>query len=276
MPGGYKDPRVAPYLKGVKHVEPIQRKHNAEALPPGWAVAAHSQTLYRTGAKPPRVYYINEEGGNTSWSRPRDTRKDFEKYKLKEKHVKLLGDDRPSLVCKYDDKALVKIGKKKDLVRKRELSIAKVIRKLGPVIYITRILFNQKSMFFDTWKIYTHRELKRKAEERQVMALKIQGRIRIKQAKNRVYRIKHAARLEAKVKIKDIHQEIGKYLATCTPEDIKWYNDWTRGQQHSGYPGVILMTAEEKRRKKALKALESRKLIKTKKKGPGRRRPKKT
>ena len=69
---------------------------------------------------------------------------------------------------------------------------------------------------------------------------------------------------------------IGKYLATCTPEDIKWYNDWTRGQQHSGYPGVILMTAEEKRRKKALKALESRKLIKTKKKGPGRRRPKKT
>ena len=113
MPGGYKDPRVAPYLKGVKHVEPIQRKHNAEALPPGWAVAAHSQTLYRTGAKPPRVYYINEEGGNTSWSRPRDTRKDFEKYKLKEKHVKLLGDDRPSLVCKYDDKALVKLGKRR-------------------------------------------------------------------------------------------------------------------------------------------------------------------
>ena len=68
MPGGYKDPRVAPYLKGVKHVEPIQRKHNADALPPGWAVAAHSQTLYRTGAKPPRVYYINEEGGNSSWS----------------------------------------------------------------------------------------------------------------------------------------------------------------------------------------------------------------
>ena len=50
-------------------------------------------------------------------------------------------------------------------------------------------------MFFDTWKIYTHRELKRKAEERQV-ALKIQGRIRIKQAKNRVYRIKHAAALK--------------------------------------------------------------------------------
>ena len=33
----------------------------------------------------------------------------------------------------------------------------------------------------DTWKIYTSQEQRRKAEEREHMALKIQGRIRIKQ-----------------------------------------------------------------------------------------------
>ena len=127
MSGGFKDPRVAAYIKGVEHTEPIQRKHNNEALPPGWAVAAHSETLFRTQGRPPRVYYINEEGDNTSWTRPRDSMPDFDKYKLKEKYVKLLGDDRPSLTCMYDKTQLEKIGKKEELVRKRELSIAKVI-----------------------------------------------------------------------------------------------------------------------------------------------------
>lgn len=181
MSGGYKDPRVAAYIKGVAHVEPIKRKHNNAALPPGWAVAAHSQTLFRTQGKPPRVYFINEEGDNTSWTRPRDSMKDFDKYKLNKKDVKLLGDDRPSLTCMYDTKALEKIGKKEQLVRKRELSIAKIIRKIGPLIYMARLLFDDKSLYFDTWKIYTSQEQRRKAEEREHMALKIQGRIRIKQ-----------------------------------------------------------------------------------------------
>ena len=270
MSGGFKDPRVAAYIKGVEHTEPIQRKHNNEALPPGWAVAAHSETLFRTQGRPPRVYYINEEGDNTSWTRPRDSMQDFDKYKLKEKYVKLLGDDRPSLTCMYDKTQLEKIGKKEELVRKRELSIAKVIRKIGPIIYITRLLFNKKSLFFDTWKIYTHQEQKRKEEEREAMALKIQGRIRIKQAKNRIYRMKHAARIEAKIKLKDLKQEIANYLGKCKPEDVQWYNDWTKGQLHSGFPGVILYSQEEKRRRKALKQIEARKLVK-KKKGPGRR-----
>ena len=270
MSGGFKDPRVAAYIKGVEHTEPIQRKHNNEALPPGWAVAAHSETLFRTQGRPPRVYYINEEGDNTSWTRPRDSMQDFDKYKLKEKYVKLLGDDRPSLTCMYDKTQLEKIGKKEELVRKRELSIAKVIRKIGPIIYITRLLSNEKSLFFDTWKIYTHQEQKRKEEEREAMALKIQGRIRIKQAKNRIYRMKHAARIEAKIKLKDLKQEIADYLGKCKPEDVQWYNDWTKGQLHSGFPGVILYSQEEKRRRKALKQIEARKLVK-KKKGPGRR-----
>ena len=81
----------------------------------------------------------------------------------------------------YDTKALEKIGKKEQLVRKRELSIAKIIRKIGPLIYMARLLFDDKSLYFDTWKIYTSQEQRRKAEEREHMALKIQGRIRIKQ-----------------------------------------------------------------------------------------------
>jgi hypothetical protein len=85
-----------------------------------------------------------------------------------------------------------------------------------------------------------------------------------------VYRIKHAARIEAKIKLKDLNKEIANYLGKCTPDDVQWFNDWTHGQRHSGFPGVILLTAEEKRRKKALKQIEARKLIK-KKKGPGRR-----
>ena len=67
-------------------------------------------------------------------------------------------------------------------------------------------------MFFDTWKIYTHRELKRKAEERQV-GTEDSRSSRIKQAKNRFMK-KHALHAWKKVKIKDINWEIGKYLAT--------------------------------------------------------------
>ena len=69
---------------------------------------------------------------------------------------------------------------------------------------------------------------------------------------------------------KDLNKEIADYLGKCTPDDVQWFNDWTHGQRHSGFPGIILLTAEEKRKKKALKQIEARKLIK-KKKGPGRR-----
>ena len=75
--GTFKDPAVAAYIKGSGPVEAIKRSHNGDALPPGWAVAAHSGTLYRTGAKGPRSYFINEKGNTVSWSRPRDSRKDF-------------------------------------------------------------------------------------------------------------------------------------------------------------------------------------------------------
>lgn len=265
MSGGYKDPRVAAYLKSSGPKEPIQRKHNGVALPPGWAVAAHSDTLYRTNNKGPRCYFINEEGNNTSWVRPRDANKDFEKYKLSKEHVKLLGDDRPSLTAQYDKKALDSLEKSAALVRKRELSISKTMRKIGPIIFITRLLFDEKTLFFDTWVKFTENSKVEKERIRQQMALKIQGRIRIKQAKQRVYEIKHRARVEAKTTMKQLHGLVAEYMGKMPKEDIAWFNDWTDGQRRSGFPGVITMSVKEKRLKKAQKQAEARLLVPKKK-----------
>jgi hypothetical protein len=265
--GTFKDPAVAAYIKGGGPVEAIKRSHNGYALPPGWAVAAHSGTLYRTGAKGPRSYFINEKGNTVSWSRPRDSRKDFDKYKLSKEHRALFGDHRPSLTCMYDDKALERLEKSAALVRKRELSIGKSVRKIGPLVYIARLIFDDKSHFFDTWRAYTKWSLEEKEKRRQSMALKIQGRIRIKQARKRAYEIKHAAKVEAKIKMTDIHGFIAEFLQKkCELEDVKWFNEWTNGQRQSGFPGVITMSAEERRLKNAQKAADARLLVPKKKK----------
>ena len=265
MSGGYKDPRVAAYLKGGGPKEPIQRSHNGDALPPGWAVAAHSNTLYRTNNKGPRCYYINEEGKNVSWTRPRDTNKDYDKYKLSKRHVKLLGDDRPSLTAQYNKKALDTLEKSAALVRKRELSIAKTMRKIGPIVFITRLLFDEKSLFFDTWVKFTENSKIEKERMRQRMALKIQGRIRIKQAKQRVFEIKKKGYVEAHTTMKQLHCLISEYMGKMPKEDIKWFNEWTNGQRRSGFPGVITMSAKEKQLRKAKKQSEARMLVPKKK-----------